>query len=102
MPKMWKKTGEKAKRLLFHILHGAINEATTARRTHRFSVLWSLNFLVVSLGTTEYYRNRKGNVMDRAYYAFKKEDEQPKPKPVKLKPSEPIPRPVLKQLLKVP
>lgn len=39
--------------------------------------------------------------MDRAYSAFKKEDEKPKPKPVKLKPSEPIPKPVLRQLLKV-
>lgn len=62
----------------------------------------AFEFWGFGMGTTEYYRNKKGSAMDRAYFAFKKEDEPPKPKPVKLKPSEPIPKPILKQLLKVP
>lgn len=51
---------------------------------------------------TRGYFRVTGSAMDRAYYAFKKEDEKPKIQPVKLKPSEPIPKPVLRQLLKVP
>lgn len=45
---------------------------------------------------TRGYFRVTGSAMDRAYYAFKKEDEKPKPKPIKEKPIEPKPIKLLK------